>query len=132
MLLALVALVPSLASAGPLTDGCRGAAGATVCTYEFRYTEGCFDWGSTTVYASAGSAGGYVGGYAANDCDVTSQRGVFLGAYGPGLYERASWRSTASAAGSTCDTTVEGAAGAHDLDCPAGSPPNPGWGQLLP
>jgi hypothetical protein len=121
--------VPAIADAA-VVEGCQfPPVGGRVCVDDGSQDYGCYGTSYTGVYAST-PVGGYAEVYGISEdyCDesydfVEVRAGTLAG------YEGARWASSSSG---YCDTFVYGSFGFQSLGCPAGPPPNPGWGDLLP
>lgn len=90
-------------------------ASAYAPTGDFAYVSGysyCDGFGGYSFTGSGVGAGG---------CDFNTGACAFVG-----------WYSYGGSFGSGCDSYVYAVVLFQDVGCPAGAPPNPGWGTLTP
>lgn len=150
----MIAIVASFVSLAPSASAatCQYAYVGGACVYDdtFSYGDDCQYDGvrqhvsGVAVFTIAGGA--YVVGY--NYCDTWipacyeyEETAIVAGAYAPLVFAQVAWYEYDFASQcwgnfSGCSTSVFAYAAItwvfHDAGCPAGSPPNPGWGSLLP
>jgi hypothetical protein len=138
LMLALALLVPLLTpNAGALPSGCTFLPAAYACAQEASSNEDCLEAGDGYAFTAIGAGASGVAGVAASGSESctaanrTSQaRSIVVSYDAPGYYASFTW----STSGDACSMTIlTREAGAVESPCPAGaSPPNPGWGHLLP
>lgn len=92
-----------------------------------------FESGTDQVIVAAGSAVVSARGSQFCSSSGASSNGVFVAVFSDAGFAFASWsESTSSTGTSTCTIRVVTVAGPVVQPCPAGGPPNPNWGHLLP
>ena len=146
-------IVATFVSIAPTaTAACTVTMVGGVCTYDetLAYGDDCQYDGirqhitGVDVFTIAGGA--YVVGYSYCDtwvpqCYEYDETAIVAGAYGPLAGAQVTWYEYSFASPcygnfSGCSTSVFAYAAVtgvgQNLGCPAGSPPNPGWGDLLP
>lgn len=126
--LLLACIIPAPAQA---TDVCAGNACVTDST-----SGSCQEWGSfghTDVTGNAAGAGFAVGGW--DYCDPWFKAsGISAWATAADQGVSVFWWSWEDEFSSGCGTgfSVWNSGEETDVGCPAGAPPNPGWGSVLP
>lgn len=118
--LALLGLAIPVAAAAPLPSGCTFLPAAYHCVVES--DEPCGAYTAAGAGAS-GLAGVAVGGY-----DACTYGWLVAGASVGVTYVTLTWSGSSEA----CAMVVSSSATTASAPCVAGSPPNPGWGALLP
>jgi hypothetical protein len=113
----------------PTYTACAGA-------FEGGYSSGCFSFGYDEVFVSTIAGYAYVFGFSEDDCGYFTYNDIGAGTGTPVGFAGADWYSYSYGSYSACNTGVYAytlAGGTYQpLGCPAGGPPNPGWGSLLP
>lgn len=134
-LLAAIA-APPVASAQAPVEGCQTTPAVTACVYDDVYQSGCFTFALTYVDVWTPATDVYVNGYHGDACGTTFTGVAVGGSVGP-LYGGVVWYGVGPDGSIACDTfvyylTPPTGSQSVPVGCPAGGPPNPGWGQILP
>jgi hypothetical protein len=126
--------VPTIASATTTLEGCHSIPNLSICLVDGDETSGgCPPRGTdsvTGVFVQMPEGYVYAEGSDRDRCGY-QYSGIYFGAavlpvYGP--YASAAWSSSSNG----CQMGVYAITHHLLLGCPAGPPPNPGWGHLLP